>query len=320
GNGDVIRVSPVAGEGTDVGWLEFGLLFHDEGNGLEFHGYSPENEEDEVEIRPREFVILSLWVRMSAPPETGRLFIQDRTDEWQQSNVVINSTSWQRYEVLKEIRQGATDVTIGVHWRPKTEGDWLEIRDMRVMVATPAAVEWLKQGWTHYAQSEYEQAIAAFEQAVALDEATNIEGWAGKGLSHLALGQYSEGVEILAPVVAAPADLTPGQLALVYTALESAYCQMGLTRECRWTHQRIDAYLRAAKGNTLSSFVMKLMNLGYVDSRHESYSLPFNWQGPDTVGLKDLTQTAAPLGVSGHRGDFTFSRVSGEDGDADVIR
>ena len=317
-NGDVIRVSPVPGEGTDVGWLEFGLLFHDDGNGLEFHGYSPENEEDEVEIRPREFVILSLWVRMSAPPERGRLFIQDRTDEWQRSNVVINSTSWQRYEVFKEIRQGATDAIIGVQWRPKTEGDWLEIRDMRVLVATPLAVEWLKQGWTHYEQREYEQAISAFEQAVALDEATNIEGWAGKGLSHLALGQYSEGVGILAPVMAAPVDLTPDQLALVYTALESAYCQRGLTAECKWIHQHIDAYLRAAESNMLPSFVMQLMNLGYVDSHYPSYSLPFNWLGADTVGLKDLTQTAPPLMDTGHRGDFTFSHTSAEDGD--VIR
>jgi hypothetical protein len=46
----------------------------------------------------------------------------------------------------------------------------------------------------------------------------------------------------------------------------------------------------------------------------ETYSLPFDWQGADVVHMEDLPQTAPPFRVSGHRGDFAFSHILGEDG------
>lgn len=73
-------------------------------------------------------------------------------------------------------------------------------------------------------------------------------------------------------------------------------------------------------------FVLPLayQNLHYVIYHLEEphfdkiYSLPFDWRGPDTIHVQDLAQTAPPLRISGYRGDFTFSRISIEDGD--VIR
>jgi hypothetical protein len=126
-DGDVIQVSPVPG-GAD----------ESEGQIVQF-GWWLEDEENGLEIPPGHVVYLSLWARLSAPPGRAELFVQDRAGTWEKSSVPIEEgTSWQQYRVVREIRDGATEVILGVIWQPKIEEEWLEIRDMYIYVACPS--------------------------------------------------------------------------------------------------------------------------------------------------------------------------------------
>ena len=89
----MIRVSPVltATNGNDR-IIQFGCWLKDEGNGLEIVGYSPEDKGDGLGIRSGQVVVLSLWARMSAPPERAELFIQDKTETWQCNRASMEST------------------------------------------------------------------------------------------------------------------------------------------------------------------------------------------------------------------------------------
>lgn len=135
--GDVIRVSPGADQesGNEM-LIQFGVSFEDRGEGLEITRESPRDEGDGLEIQPGQVVILSVWVRMSASPERADIFIQDRTEAWDRSRTSVSgaSTAWQRYLVLRTIRDGAGTAGLGLLWAPKTGGEWLEVRDMRVLV------------------------------------------------------------------------------------------------------------------------------------------------------------------------------------------
>ena len=79
---------------------------------------------------------MSLWARLSEPPvpDGAAFFIQDKTDTNQMSRVLIGSTTWRQYAVFRRIRDNATDIGVGVYWRPKTSQDWLEIKGIRVFV------------------------------------------------------------------------------------------------------------------------------------------------------------------------------------------
>ena len=134
---DVIRISPAVDQAGDNEMeIQFGVSFEDNGDGLEIPRQSSPDEGNGLTIRPGQVAILSMWVRMSASPERAEIFIQDRTEAWERSKTSIpgGSTGWQRYTVLRSIRDGATTAGLGVYWEPKSRQDWLEIRDMRVYV------------------------------------------------------------------------------------------------------------------------------------------------------------------------------------------
>jgi hypothetical protein len=119
-NGDVIRVSPVlTGANGNERIIQFGCWFKDK-------------EGDGFEIRPGQVVVLSLWARLSAPPERAEILIQDKTETWQCNRASMGSTLWQQYAVVRKIRAEATEVIIAVSWEPKTGQEWLEIKDMRI--------------------------------------------------------------------------------------------------------------------------------------------------------------------------------------------
>ena len=42
---------------------------------------------------------------------------------------------------------------------------------------------------------------------------------------------------------------------------------------------------------------------------HDYESRSFNWRGPDAIDMKDLARVAAPLMISGSRGNFVFKRI-----------
>ena len=62
------------------------------------------------------------------------LFVQDKRKTWERNSVIMDNTSWDQYIVSKRIRAGATDVCFGINWQPKTEKEWLEIKNARIFV------------------------------------------------------------------------------------------------------------------------------------------------------------------------------------------
>ena len=136
-DGDVIRVSPAAGQaGENEMVTQFGVRFEDNGSALAVAGGAPGDEGDALEIQPCQVVVLSVWVRTSASPGEAEIFIQDQTEAWERSKTSIPgaATEWRRYVLLRSIRDGATSCWLGVHWTPRTEQDWLEMRDVEVFV------------------------------------------------------------------------------------------------------------------------------------------------------------------------------------------
>ncbi len=66
-----------------------------------------------------------------------------------------------------------------------------------------------------------------------------------------------------------------------------------------------------------ASYVVRAIDAGSLDG-YPSELFPHDWQGPDTITMRDLPTVAPPLTILGSRGDFTFSRLS--TGHGDVIR
>ena len=63
------------------------------------------------------------------------MFILDKTETPEVSSVGMDNTSWDQYVVSKRIRDGATQVALGVSWMPENLNEWMEIKDVRIYVA-----------------------------------------------------------------------------------------------------------------------------------------------------------------------------------------
>ena len=74
-----------------------------------------------------------------------------------------------------------------------------------------SSVEWNQRGETHHTMGRYEEAVAAFEQAIAADQA-NSEAWKNRGLSLALLGREMESEESFARAI----SLNPGDNEVFY--------------------------------------------------------------------------------------------------------
>jgi hypothetical protein len=99
-----------------------------------------------------------------------------------------------------------------------------------------------------------------------------------------------------------------GGMFAVYRLVESAAERDRLLDE---TLRKVNVYDMPA------SYVVRAIDAGYLNG-YESRPLPYEWQGPDTITMRELAAVAPPLRILGSRGDFAFSRVSTERGN--VIR
>ena len=108
---------------------------------IEF-GYRPKENGFNLELQPGQEVLFIISARASHlekrfPYYNAVLYIQDKEDTnktWDRNRVAIYKTSWERYIVSKTIRDVASEVSLGIDWKPQTENDWLEIKDVRVIV------------------------------------------------------------------------------------------------------------------------------------------------------------------------------------------
>lgn len=71
--------------------------------------------------------------------------------------------------------------------------------------------EWNQRGETHHAVGRYEEAVAAFDQAIAADPG-NVEAWRNRGLSLALLGRIEESEASFARALA----LGPGSIETYY--------------------------------------------------------------------------------------------------------
>ena len=74
-----------------------------------------------------------------------------------------------------------------------------------------SSAEWNQRGGTHHTMGRYEEAVAAFDQAVAADPG-NSEAWKNRGLSLALLGRFSESEESFARAI----SLNPGDNEVFY--------------------------------------------------------------------------------------------------------
>lgn len=118
GGKNIIRVTPLKRDAAAGFVLQFGY-------------WSGRNGFD-LNINPGQKVVLKVTARKSGKP--AQIYIQDRADTWERNPVAIYKTSWEDYVVSKKIREGATDVLLGVYWEPDTEKEWVEIKDIRIYV------------------------------------------------------------------------------------------------------------------------------------------------------------------------------------------
>jgi len=74
-----------------------------------------------------------------------------------------------------------------------------------------SSAEWNQRGETHHTMGRYEEAVAAFDQAVAADQA-NSEAWKNRGLTLALLGRDRESEESFARAI----SLNPGDTDVFY--------------------------------------------------------------------------------------------------------
>jgi len=104
-------------------------------------GYTSGENGFDLDLCPRQQVIFTISARLSEKPRRpALLFVRDKTTAWDTNSVSISKTSWERYIVSKRIRDGATILALGINWEPRDEGQWLEIKDIRIYVTSRGTV------------------------------------------------------------------------------------------------------------------------------------------------------------------------------------
>jgi len=118
---NVIRVSPFRKSKKDELVIQFGYT-------LGRNGF-------DLGLQPGQQAIFIISASLSDKTKKPTvLFIQGKTKTWERNSVIMDNTSWDQYIVSKRIRAGATDVCFGINWQPKTEKEWLEIKNARIFV------------------------------------------------------------------------------------------------------------------------------------------------------------------------------------------
>ncbi|RKD21937.1 hypothetical protein [Caminicella sporogenes] len=96
-------------------------------------GYSLDSNGVNVEVNSGQTVTFIISARCSNI-DTANIFIQDYNGKWERIFVSINEFGWKDYIVQKKIRPGIEKVYLGIVWKPKTQGEWLEMKYPRIYV------------------------------------------------------------------------------------------------------------------------------------------------------------------------------------------
>jgi hypothetical protein len=98
-------------------------------------GYSLGENGFAINLVPGQTAVLMLEARLGGTPENAAaLFIQDQSENWERYGASIYKYAWEQYIVSKRIRAGSTSVHFGIYWKPKDDQDYLEIKNIRILV------------------------------------------------------------------------------------------------------------------------------------------------------------------------------------------
>jgi hypothetical protein len=81
------------------------------------------------------YVTLSITARLSTKSlPTSSLFIQEKDagGTWRKAALPIDEISWNEYRITKKIRKEAVEIEFGLSFKPRSENDWIEIKNIKV--------------------------------------------------------------------------------------------------------------------------------------------------------------------------------------------
>jgi hypothetical protein len=80
-------------------------------------------------------VYFSVEARFSGKVDSlSKIFIQDELSNYQEVNKNIYGQKWKKYLINKTIRVKAKKIDIGINWLPKSLSEWLEIRNIEILI------------------------------------------------------------------------------------------------------------------------------------------------------------------------------------------
>ena len=128
-DGDVIRVSAIKeNEKIENLALQFGYNLNE-------YGFN-------INVNPSQEVMLILFARLSGKTaKPTKLFIQDKTENWDRTSVLIDKLKWKEYVVTRRIRDGFTKLSFGISWQPQSFDQWLEIKNISVIVLNKNSIK-----------------------------------------------------------------------------------------------------------------------------------------------------------------------------------
>jgi len=91
-----------------------------------------------LRLKVKEGDIVSVIASVRLSKQAGRapeLFVQDKTDYWTREKIYWSGNKWHDVLVSKKIRDGFTDICMGIYWEPESVDEWLEIKSIRVYVS-----------------------------------------------------------------------------------------------------------------------------------------------------------------------------------------
>ena len=89
-----------------------------------------------LKVKEGDFISFIVRLRLHGPKgRTAELFIQDKTNYWVREKVDYKGASWRDVLVSKRIREGFTNICLGISWEPELTDEWLEIKSIRVHVS-----------------------------------------------------------------------------------------------------------------------------------------------------------------------------------------
>ena len=90
-------------------------------------------------IEDGELVSIIMRVRLSSPKSrsgrSAQLFVQDKVDDWSGEEVYWQGSSWRDVLVSKKIREGFTNICMGIKWKPGSTDEWLDVKLVRIFVS-----------------------------------------------------------------------------------------------------------------------------------------------------------------------------------------